>query len=132
MLTEAQAAFFLDTNLGGLATLNADGSVQLTPLWIDWDGESIVVNTALGRVKERNMRRDPRVTVLVVDRTDPQRFVSVSGEATLDEEGAEDHIDKLAKKYMGVDKYPAEIRGPDERRVIARIRPAHVLTQGVE
>jgi PPOX class probable F420-dependent enzyme len=126
MLTEDQAALFLDSNLGALATLRTDGTAQVTPLWVDWDGESIVINTALGRVKERHMRRDPRVSILVIDKSNPQRYVSVTGDATLDTEGAEDHIDRMAKKYLGVDKYPVAARAPGERRVIARIRPSHV------
>jgi PPOX class probable F420-dependent enzyme len=126
MLTEAQAALLLDTNLGALATLRPDGATHVTPLWVDWDGESVVINTALGRLKERHMRRDPRVSVLVVDRTNPQRYVSVSGEATLETEGAEQHIDKMAKKYLGLDKYPDAARGPGEQRVMARIRVTRV------
>jgi PPOX class probable F420-dependent enzyme len=126
LLTETQAQLFQDTNLGSLATLRRDGSSHVTPLWVDWDGESVVINTALGRVKERHMRLDPRVSILVVDRNNPQRYVSVSGEATLDTDGAEDHIDKMAEKYMGVERYPEAARGPGEQRVIARIRVTHV------
>jgi PPOX class probable F420-dependent enzyme len=126
MLSEAQAALFLDTNLGVLSTLRPDGSAHATPLWVDWDGESVVVNTALGRFKERHMRRDPRVSVVVIDRNNPQRYVSVDGEATLETEGAEDHIDKMAKKYLGLDKYPDAARSPGEQRVMARIRVTRV------
>jgi PPOX class probable F420-dependent enzyme len=126
MLTESQARLFQDTNLGSLATLRRDGSAHVTPLWVDWDGESVVINTALGRVKERHIRRDPRVSLLVVDRNNPQRYVSVTGVASLDTEGAEDHIDKMAQKYMGVEKYPEAARGPGEQRVIARIRITQV------
>jgi PPOX class probable F420-dependent enzyme len=131
MLSEAQAALFLDTNLGALSTLRADGTSHLTPMWVDWDGEAIVVNTALGRVKETHMRRDGRVSILVVDRTNPQRYVSVTGEATFQSEGAEEHIDKMAMKYFGLEKYPAAARAPGEVRVIVRIRPVAVADRGI-
>jgi PPOX class probable F420-dependent enzyme len=131
MLTEGQSALFLEPNLGALATRAADGSTHLTPLWVDWDGESVIVNTALGRVKERDMRRDPRVSILVVDRTNPQRYVSVAGEATLDTGGAEEHADKMAKKYLGLDKYPDAARSPGEERVLGRIRPSRVSHMNV-
>jgi PPOX class probable F420-dependent enzyme len=126
MLTPAQAELFLDANLGALATLRPDGSIHVTPLWVDWDGESVLINTALGRLKERHMRRDPRVSILVIDRNNPQRYVSVTGAVVLETEGAEAHIDAMAKKYMGLDKYPESARGPGEERVIVRIRPTHV------
>jgi PPOX class probable F420-dependent enzyme len=131
MLTTDQAALFLDANLGALATVRSDGTAHVTPLWVDWDGECVVINTALGRLKERHMRRDPRVSVLVIDRNNPQRYVSVTGEAALDTDGAEAHIDRMAKKYFGLDKYPESARGPGEERVIARIRPTHVTDLNV-
>jgi PPOX class probable F420-dependent enzyme len=131
MLSDAQSALFLDSNLGVLATQYADGTPHVTPLWVDWDGESVLINTALGRVKERHMRANPRVTVLVVDKGNPQRYVSVTGDATLDVDGAEDHIDRMAKKYLGLDKYPDAARSPGERRVIARVRPVRVSNLNV-
>lgn len=132
MLTEKQAELFLDSNLGVLGTLRGDGSTHLTPLWVDWDGEHVVVNTAIGRVKERHMRADPRVSVVVLDRNDVARYVSVTGRAELDTDGAEDHIDKLAKKYLGVDKYPEDARAPGERRIIVRITPERVTQWNVD
>jgi PPOX class probable F420-dependent enzyme len=132
MLTESQAALFLDTNHGALATLRKDGTAHVTPLWVDWDGKNVVINTAAGRLKERHMHRDPRVSILVIDQHNIVRYVSVTGTATIDAEGAEEHIDKLAKKYLGVDKYPEEARAPGERRVIVRIKPEIVTHWNVD
>jgi PPOX class probable F420-dependent enzyme len=105
------------------ATLMPDGTPQVTPVWIDYDAErgELLVNTARGRRKERNVDRDPKVGVSIVDPDDPYRFLSVRGrvvEAT--EEGAVDHIDELARRYMDVEEYP----GHDEEagaRVVLRI-----------
>lgn len=111
--------------LGSLATLMADGSPQVTPVWLDREGEYIRVNTAKGRVKDRNMRRDGRVALAIIDPADPYRYVEIRGRvASVSEDGAEAHIDKLAKKYIGADVYPW--RKPDEVRVIFRILPEHV------
>jgi PPOX class probable F420-dependent enzyme len=115
---------------GHLATLMPDGSPQTTPVWVDHeDREYVLVNTARGRQKERNVRRDPRVAVSVPDPEDPYRYVSVRGEATLTEEGAVEHIDELARQYMDRERYPhhGEESGP---RVIVRIEAEHVTTSG--
>ena len=113
---------------GYVATVMADGSPQVTPVWVDYDGEHVVFNTAVGRVKERNLRRDPRVVLTVADPADPYRYVQVRGRAELSEEGANAHIDKMAKKYLGVDSYP--YRHPGEVRIIVRITPEAVQAQG--
>jgi PPOX class probable F420-dependent enzyme len=131
-LSEAEAAVVLAPNLGALATIRDDGSAHVTPLWVDWDGTHLLVNTALGRVKARHMRTGRPVTVLVVDATNTARYVQVTGRVELTTDGAEDHIDKMAKKYMGVDKYPEVFRAPGETRVIARITPDRVLSWNVE
>ena len=105
-----------------LATLMPDGRPQVTPVWCDLDGNRIVVNSAKGRQKDRNMRRDPRVTVTISDPDNPYRYLEVRGRvAEITEEGADDHIDHLAKKYLGQDKYP--YRQPDEVRVVYRVEP---------
>jgi PPOX class probable F420-dependent enzyme len=102
-----------------------DGSPQVTPVWVDFDGKFILVNTAEGRRKPRNIRRDPRVALDVTSREDPYRMVTVRGRVVeLANEGADEHIDKLAKKYLGQDRYP--FRQPGERRVILKIEPEHV------
>jgi len=113
---------------GYVATVMPDGTPQVTPVWVDYDGTHVIFNTAKGRVKERNLRRDGCVALVVPDPANPYRYVQVRGRASLSEEGADAHIDKLAKKYLGVDKYP--YRQPGEVRVIVRITPEAVQTWG--
>jgi PPOX class probable F420-dependent enzyme len=121
-LTEKQAKLLTDRNWGVIATIREDGSSHVTPVWIDYDGEAVLVNSAYGRTKVTNLQRDPRATVTVLPAENQQSgYVMVSGPAELVDEGAREHIDKLAKKYLGEDKYP--YLGPGERRVIIKIRP---------
>ena len=99
-------------------------------MWVDYDGEHVLVNSAYGRCKVRNIQRDPRVAIEVLPSDDQQSgYVSVTGTAELVDEGADEHIDKLAKKYLGVEEYP--FRSPGEKRVIIRITPERVDAQGV-
>jgi len=108
-----------------LATLMKDGSPQLTPLWFNTDGEHILINSAKGRVKDINMRRDPRVAIVITDPKDPYRYIQICGkviEITI--KNAREHIDALAKKYRGLDKYPS--RSPDEVRVTYKILPERI------
>ena len=113
-----------------LSTLMPDGSPQVTPVWVDHDGGgAVLLNTARGRRKERNIRRDPRVGVSVLDPDDPYRYVSVRGEAELSEEGAVEHINALARKYMGVDEYP-HLDEETGARVVVRVPAEHVVTSG--
>jgi PPOX class probable F420-dependent enzyme len=115
--------------LANLATLNPDGSPQVTPVWVDFDGSSIIVNTAKGRVKAKNLARDPRVALVIVDPGNPFRHLAVQGRVTeMTEKGGDAHIDKMAKKYLGKDTYPG--RTPGEVRVIVRISPDKVTTMG--
>ena len=108
-----------------LATVNTDGTPQVTPVWVDYDGENVLVNSAYGRTKVKNIERDPRATVTVLPAEDQQSgYVMVSGPAEIVEEGALEHINMLAKKYLGEDKYP--YLGPGEQRVIIQIRPERV------
>jgi PPOX class probable F420-dependent enzyme len=122
------AKLFEEKNFAFLATLMKDGSPQVTPTWIDIDksNNTILVNTAKGRVKYRNISRDPRVGVSVVDSSNPYHMVSVRGRVIEQINGreADDHIDKMAKKYLGKDKYPG--RAPGEERLLLRIKPQHV------
>lgn len=104
-----------------VATVMADGTPQVTPVWIDTDGTDVVFNTAKGRVKHRNIVRNPAVALSLVDDENPYRMIEIRGDAELTEEGADDHIDFLAKKYLGEDKYP--FRQPGEERVVVRVRP---------
>lgn len=112
-----------------LATLMPDGSPQVTPVWCDYDGEHVVINSAKGRTKDRNMRRDPRVSVNLQDPDNPYRHLSIRGRVTeITEDGADAHIDKLAKKYLGLDSYPNRRAG--EVRVIYKIEPEGSHTMG--
>jgi len=113
-------------NFGYLATVNSDGSPQVTPVWVDRRDETIVVNTATGRVKDRNMRREPRVAISVANRENQYEKVDIRGRVieTIGGEEADHHIDLMAKKYMGEDTYPW--RKPDEQRVLFLIAPEHV------
>jgi PPOX class probable F420-dependent enzyme len=121
---------FLGRNWGNLVGLRPDRSPHVTPVWVDYDGEHVLVNSAYGRAKVRHIQRDPRVAIDVLPSDDQQSgYVSVSGMAELVDEGADDHIDKLAKKYLGLDEYP--YRAPGERRVIIRITPERVDLHGV-
>lgn len=113
---------------GYVATVMPDGAPQVTPVWVDYDGTYVIFNTAKGRVKERNLRRDRRVALTISDPSNPYRYIQVRGRAELSEEGADEHIDRLAKKYLGMDKYPS--RQPGEVRVIVRITPEAVQTWG--
>ena len=112
-----------------LGTVMPDGSPQVTPVWIDLEGARLVVNSAKGRVKDRNMRRDPRVSVAIIDPDNPYRFLEIRGRVVeITEQGADAHINKMAKKYLGQDTYP--YRQPGEVRVRYLIEPQHVHTMG--
>ncbi len=117
---------FKERNFGFLATLNGDGSPQVTPVWIDTDGRHVLVNTAIGRVKEKNTRRDPRVALAFTLQKDPYTWTMVRGRVTEWVQGleAENHIDKLAEKYTGAEKFTKS--DPSERRVIFKILPEHI------
>jgi PPOX class probable F420-dependent enzyme len=110
-----------------VATVDRQGHPQLTPVWIDVDGDDLVFNTAKGRAKHANLARDPHVAVSIVDPDDPYNVVVVRGVAEPEEEGADEHIDALAKKYLGVDSYP--MRQPGEVRVKYRVRADRVVMQ---
>jgi PPOX class probable F420-dependent enzyme len=103
---------------GHVVTLTARGQPRVTMVWMDVDGEEVLFNTAEGRNKINDLRRDPRVVVSVQDGNNPQAYAVFHGTARITEEGADAHIDKLAKRFLGVDKYP----GPStEKRLIVRI-----------
>ena len=115
--------------LANLVTLMPDGSPQVTPMWFEHDGVHIIMNSARGKVKDRNMRRDPRVAVLIADPDNPYHYVQIRGRvAEISEEGADDSIDRLAKKYLGLDEYPD--RKQDEVRVMYKIAPERVSGMG--
>jgi len=112
-----------------LATLMPDGRPQVTPVWVDYDGAHVIFNSAKGRQKDRNVRRDPRVSLAIVDPENPYRYLEIRGKVVeITEQGADAHIDRMAKKYLGVDKYPYAQSG--EVRVIYKIQPEHTTTMG--
>ncbi len=112
-----------------LATVNADGTPQVTPVWVDYDGTHIRFNTAKGRVKDKNLRRQPAVALSIQDPDNPYRYMQVRGRVSeVTESGADAHIDSLAKKYTGQDRYGH--RAPGEVRVMYRIQPERVQTMG--
>lgn len=113
--------------IASVATVDAEGRPQLTPVWIDRDGDDLVFNTARGRAKVTNLERNPHVAVSVVDPDDPYNVVVVRGEVEGTEEGADAQIDALAKKYLGVDSYP--LRQPGEVRVTYRVKSGNVVMQ---
>jgi PPOX class probable F420-dependent enzyme len=125
-LSDEARALFEEPNFAFLATVMPDGWPQVSPVWVDLDGGRIRVNTVLGRRKEQNMRRDPRVGIAVLDRDSPYRRVEVRGRVVEWTEGeeAERHIDALSVKYRG--EHPYRRLDPDERRVIAHIEPERV------
>ena len=112
-------------NFGHFATIMPDGSPQVSPVWIDHEGDLILVNTARGRVKQRNSAKDPRVAISIANQDDPYEKILVRGRViSQTTQGAEDHIDKMAKKYTGRDKYPWRV--PGEKRIIIKIQPDHI------
>jgi PPOX class probable F420-dependent enzyme len=117
---------FVDKNFAFVATSMKDGSPQITPTWVDIEDNLILINTALGRLKQKNLKRDPRVAVSVADSNNPYEMVTVRGEVVeqVTGEAAETHIDKMAKKYMDKDKYPG--RAPGEERILLKIKPIKV------
>ena len=127
-----KARMFLDENpyVGIATTLREDGSPHSTVVWVDVNDGTVGFNTARGRAKQRHLERDPRASLLVLDPNNPYKWVAVSGEAELSEEGADEQIDKLAKKYLGKDEYP--FRKPDEMRVSVRITPERVDESGFD
>src|SRR5437867_5023715 len=118
---------FEGKNLVFIASLMKDGSPQVTPTWVDIEDETILVNTAVGRTKQKNVSRDQRVALALVDQNNQYDMVTARGKVVEQIKGkeAEDHADKLAKKYLGIDKYPR--RAPDEVRILLKIKPEKVF-----
>ena len=129
-LTEEQGRFLHEEpNVGVVAVLRADGTAHQTPVWVDYDGEHVLLNLTTARAKTIHLRRDPRVSVLTIDRDDPFRWLCVEGtvvETTT--EGAYEHMDRQASVYLGRDEYA---RRPDEERLLVRIRPERVEARRV-
>lgn len=130
-LTDAQARFLHDEpNAAVVAALRPDGTPHQTVVWVDWDGEHVLLNLARTRSKLRYLERDPRVSVLVIDRNDPLRRIRIDGTvAGVTAEGAYEHIVRQAGVYLGRDSYPLE---PGEERVLVRIEPRQVEALNVD
>jgi PPOX class probable F420-dependent enzyme len=126
-LTNKAKALIESPVIASVATVDANGHPQVTPVWIDLDGNSLVFNTARGRAKANNLDGNPYVAVSVVDPADPYNVVVVRGRAELVEENADAHIDALAKKYLGVDSYP--MRQPGEVRLKYKVATDNVVMQ---
>ena len=128
-IPEKYKDLFQKKAFGHLATLMPDGSPQVTPVWIDYDGTHIIVNSARGRQKDKNMKRSPDVSISIQDPDNPYRYLEIRGKVSeITEDGADDSIDKLAKKYTGADKY--QFRQPGEVRVMYKITPVRTTAMG--
>ena len=124
-----QRDLFTKKAFAHLATVGRDGRPQMTPVWVDWDGTHVRFNTARGRVKDRNVRANPQVALSVQDPDNPYRYVQVRGRVVeMTEQGADAHIDALAKKYLDQDRYP--FRQPGEVRVTVKVLPESVQGMG--
>jgi PPOX class probable F420-dependent enzyme len=117
---------FAGRNLVFISTLSKDGSPHVTPVWADMEGDFILINTFDGSAKVKNARRDPRVALSIVDTYNTYNMVSMKGRVVdIDPQGAEEHLHKLAKKYLGIGKY--YYRKPKQQRVIIKIKPEKVM-----
>ncbi len=126
--TEQALALIDEPVVGNVATVGPDGRPHLTPVWVDHDRGDLLFNTAGDRVKARDIKSDPHVAVSIVDPDDPYRVVAFRGTVTeITTEGADDHIDRLSKKYLGKDTFPS--RRPGEVRIKVRVRPDRVVAQ---
>lgn len=114
-------------NYAVITTINHDGSLHSTVVWISVEGDRPAVNSAIGRLWPTNLERDPRIAVVVYESGNPYNFVEIRGTATGSTDGAEEHIDALSKKYIGQDEYP--FRQPGEQRIKFLIEPTHVRHQ---
>jgi len=124
VLSEPVIKIIKDKNFAFLGTIMRDGRPQVSPIWIDIDDNNniILINTAYGRIKQKNITRDPRVSLSLVDKNNPYSMITIQG--TVIEQttiGADEHIDKLAKKYLNIDRYPSH--SPSIQRVICKIKP---------
>lgn len=128
-LTESAKKLLEGKNFVYIATVNPDGTPQVTPTWVDTDGNYVLINTAVGRVKHRNVKKNPHVALAITDQANPYNLIIIRGKVVDQVTGkpAEDHIDKMAKKYQGLDKYPH--RRPGEKRVLFKIEPIRIVNR---
>jgi PPOX class probable F420-dependent enzyme len=128
-LTGDARALLENPNFAHVATIRCDGSPHVVPVWVDVDNGHVALNSAEGRAWPANARRDPRVAITVQNLDNPYEYVTIRGRVVADtHEGADEHIDKLARKYLGQDTYP--FRQPGEQRVLFRIEPERVIYNG--
>jgi PPOX class probable F420-dependent enzyme len=125
-LTEEQARLLKGRNFATVGTVGRDGVPQVTPNWVDWDGEHVLINTAEGRVKPRNIRERSTVAVTVINHEDPYQYVSITGPAEITADGAEEHINELSHRYRGREFSYV----PGEKRLIVRVTPRRVFARG--
>src|SRR3990172_168331 len=126
MITPEIEKLLVGKNFASLATLMNDGSPHVAPTWVDYDGNMILINTASGRIKEKNVKRDKRIALSIPDNNNPYDMVTIRGIVEeITEKNADKHIDKLAKRYLGLDKYP--FRSQDEKRILLKIKPVKVF-----
>jgi len=129
IIPQTHADLFEKQAFGNLGTLMKDGSPQVTPVWVDYDGTFVRFNSAKGRVKDVNIRRDPRVSISLQDPANPYRYLEIRGRVVeITENGADDHINKLSQKYLGKPVYP--FRQPGEVRVTYKIEPQKISFMG--
>ncbi|MBI3477580.1 MAG: PPOX class F420-dependent oxidoreductase [Acidobacteria bacterium] len=129
VMPEKYQDLFQKKAFASLATLMPDGRPQVTPVWVDFDGEHVIFNSAKGRQKDRNVRRDARVALAVIDPDNPYRYMEIRGTVVeIIEQKDDSHINKMAKKYMGLDKYPYS--QPGDIRVVYKVRPEHTTVMG--
>lgn len=129
VIPENYVDLFEKQAFGNLGTLMKDGSPQVTPVWVDYDGKHVRFNSAKGRVKDKNIRRDPRVSITLQDPANPYRYLEIRGRVVeITEKDADDHINKLSQKYLGKPVYP--FRQPGEVRVTYKIEPQRVSSMG--
>jgi PPOX class probable F420-dependent enzyme len=127
VIPQAYLDLFTKKAFAHLATLMPNGQPQVTPVWVDYDGRNVLINTAEGRQKDKNLQRDRRVALSIIDPDNPYRYLEVRGHvAERTRNGAEQHIDAMAKKYLDKDKYP--FRQAGEARVLYKIEPDHVTS----
>jgi len=129
MVPEAYRDLLNKKSFAHVATIGRDGAPQVTPVWVDYDGTYVRFNTARGRVKDRNLQRNPRIAMSIQDPDDPYRYLQIRGRVVdVTEKGADEHIDALAKKYTGQDRYGH--RRPGEVRITVKVLPEKIQTMG--
>ena len=128
-IPEKYVDLFQKKAFANLGTIMPDGSPQVTPVWVDYDGKFVRFNSALGRIKDKNVRRDPRVSLSIQDPENPYRHMDIRGKVVeITQNGADDHINKLSQKYLGNPVYP--YRQPGEVRVLYKVEPEKIGTMG--